>query len=181
MVKSNVFWLVLVLVLSGMLWGMKSDGILPTSGTPTQAARIGTVAPSFVLPRWGGGTYAYTQGAQDKVVMLQFWTSWCETCQLEAPVFVQWHEKYRQSVEIIGVNVRKYDQEEGIASFIQRYRLPYTTVLDVDNALGKIYRVTGYPHTVIIDRLGIVRHAIIGFPGEKYIEAMLRRVIASKE
>ncbi len=91
-----------------------------------------------------------------RVVLLNFWATWCAPCQVEMPRFIEWQSKYEaDGLSIIGVSM---DDDSGpVKSFVQKRGLNYPVVLG-DEKLGLAYGgVLGLPVTYLIDRRGIVR------------------------
>jgi len=111
-----------------------------------------------------------------RVVLLNFWATWCVPCQAEMPRFIEWQSKYQgDGLSIIGVSM---DDDSGpVESFVRKRGLNYPVVLG-DEKLGLAYGgVLGLPVTYLIDRKGIVRAR---YEGETHLTAMesaLRRLL----
>ena len=122
-------------------------------------------APGFALTDLSGQSLTLAQ-FQGKVVLLNFWATWCAPCQVEMPVFAAWQRKYGpQGLEIIGISM---DDEVGPArSLASRLKLNYPVAMG-DERLGARYGgVLGLPLTFLIDRNGIVRARFQGESGSK--------------
>jgi thiol-disulfide isomerase/thioredoxin len=125
-------------------------------------------APGFALTDLSGQSLTLAQ-FQGKVVLLNFWATWCAPCQVEMPVFAAWQRKYGpQGLQIIGISM---DDEVGPArSLAARLKLNYPVAMG-DERLGARYGgVLGLPLTLLIDRNGIVRASFQGETDLKPIE-----------
>ena len=109
-----------------------------------------------------------------KVVLLDFWATWCAPCQVELPRFAAWQTQYgAQGLQVIGISM---DDDAGAArSDYEKLRLNYPVAMG-DAKLGELYGgVLGLPLTFLIDRKGVVRAE---FQGEADLNAMERRMRA---
>lgn len=148
-----------------------------------QTALVGNPAPSFV----GKGLDKDTISLADykgKVVVLDFWATWCGPCVAAMPHIQKLHEKYAdQGLVVIGMNHDRPNDIEKIRKFMKDKGVTFTQFLDHDNAAGAAYQVTGIPTTVIIDRKGVVQAIHVGFaPGtEKTYEDEIQRVLKGED
>jgi thiol-disulfide isomerase/thioredoxin len=117
---------------------------------------VGQPAPAFSLPLRGGSSPLALEQLRGQVVMVNFWASWCEPCRTEFPLLDQIYKKYKSvGFTLVGVNVEPDSkQAEG---FIAKTPASFPIVFDKDSAVSKLYRVSGMPTTVLIDRKGVLR------------------------
>jgi cytochrome c biogenesis protein CcmG/thiol:disulfide interchange protein DsbE len=109
-------------------------------------------APALALPLLNGGR-ASLAGLRGKVVVLNFWASWCQPCQGEAPVLARWQPVLRRSGgTLVGVDV--LDVRSDALSFTRRYHLTYPVLRDDDGSHERSFGVFGYPETLVLDRRG---------------------------
>lgn len=123
---------------------------------------IGKPAPAFELARLGGERTSL-QSLLDKhqVLVLDFWATWCLPCVIGLPILEQTAAKYaEQGVGFYAVNYR--EAEPKVRAFIEKRGFSFPVLLDSDGLVGQAFGVRGIPHTVIIDRQGVVRHVHIG-------------------
>ena len=96
-----------------------------------------------------------------RVVMLNFWASWCPPCRREAPVLAEVYQEYAgQPVEFIGVDI--WDNREGALEFIDRYGVTYPNGIDDKGAILIDYGVTGIPETLFIGCDGVLSKKFVG-------------------
>jgi cytochrome c biogenesis protein CcmG, thiol:disulfide interchange protein DsbE len=111
-----------------------------------------------------------------RVVLLNFWATWCGPCQVEMPWFVQWQDKYKaQGLSVVGVSMD--DDSEPVQSFISKRHLNYPILMG-DEKLGLAYGgVLGLPVTYLIDRQGIIRARYQGETNLDAMETAIRRLL----
>jgi len=115
-----------------------------------------------------------------KVVLLDFWATWCASCQVEMPAFVQWQRNYGpQGLQVLGISM---DDDPALARRLAaKLRLNYPVAMG-DEKLGELYGgVLGLPLTYLIDRHGIVRARFQGDTDLKTIEKQLKALLAEHE
>jgi cytochrome c biogenesis protein CcmG/thiol:disulfide interchange protein DsbE len=107
-----------------------------------------------------GPSDALTQ-AQNRVLVLNFWASWCVSCREEARELELFWQQYKdKDVLVLGVAIQ--DQTESAARFAAEFGKTYLLGLDTSGKISIDYGVTGVPESFIIDRQGIVVHKHVG-------------------
>ena len=111
-----------------------------------------------------------------RVVLLNFWATWCAPCQIEMPRFVVWQEKYKaEGLSIVGVSMD--DEPDTVKAFLNKKKLNYPVVMG-DEKLGLAYGgVLGLPVTYLIDRQGVIRARYQGETGLDGMEATIRQLL----
>ena len=111
-------------------------------------------APKTTLPFFTrNGTFDLA-AYRGKVVVLNFWASWCVDCKLEARTLHDAAAKWGKDVVFVGVDTK--DFASAARSYMRRYDVNYHVVRDVDGSTGDRWGVTGYPETFFVDRRGRV-------------------------
>ena len=132
---------------------------------PTDAAQndiIGKSAPSFTLLDLNGNKVSLSD-FKDKVVILDFWATWCPPCIKEIPHFIELYKEYKnQGFTILGISVDR--QGIGIVkSFNQKYKINYPIVM-ADSQVARAYgNIRSIPTTFVIDPAGKIRRMYVGY------------------
>jgi peroxiredoxin len=147
--------------------GRAVDTILATTVT------IGTIAPDFELIDLDGNRVRLEE-FKGKVVLLNFWATWCLPCKAEMPVLDQQYGKNKSELEVLAVN---FDESPHIVqSFISEMGVSFKVLLDPGGSIQSLYRVVGYPTSYIIDKTGIIKIKHIGIMTERQLDKYLDNV-----
>ena len=135
-------------------------------------------APEFALRDSGGKTITLKE-LRGKVVLLDFWATWCHGCKEEIPWFAEFHRKYAaQGLQVVGVSL----DEEGwkaVRPFLATAKVPYPIVLG-DGPLAKKYRIESMPDAFLIDREGRIAASYTGIVNRENLEANLRSMLSQR-
>jgi cytochrome c biogenesis protein CcmG/thiol:disulfide interchange protein DsbE len=127
-------------------------------GSQNEAAP-GKPAPNFTLGRLDRPGSLQLSALRGKVVVLNFWASWCHPCRQEAPALEAASRQFRDRAVVVGVDVR--DESGAARSFLRKYGLSYPAVHDNRDVTWPKYGLTGLPETFFLDRRGrVVQHVI---------------------
>ena len=141
-------------------------------------ALLAAHAPDFTLKTLDGRTVRL-QDLRGKVVLLNFWATWCAGCRVEMPRFVEQYRKHHaQGLEIVGVSMDDAGND-AIAAFVKAHHVNYTIVRGND-AVAKSYGgVRFLPQTFVIDRKGEIVRTFAGPPEERELEELITRMCCS--
>jgi peroxiredoxin len=140
----------LLVVLAVGITSFLPEGIKP--------AAVGEQTRAFQLPDLQDKLQGLPKG---KVVLLNFWATWCPPCRKEVPSMVELYEKLKdKGFEIVAVSVDR--SRSDVVSFVKEYNMNFTVLHDVDSAVSKQYGVFRYPETFIVDRKGVIRQHLNG-------------------
>lgn len=121
-----------------------------------------TYAPDFTL-RTLEDQEITLSGLKGKVVLLDFWATWCGPCKESIPHLVALHKSHQEEdFELIGMSMDKTGEVEMVRRFVKSMDLPYPIIMTPDE-VARRFKVTGLPTTFLIDREGKVREKIVGF------------------
>lgn len=141
------------------------------------ALEVGDKAPDFTLKNQAGKNMNLTE-QRGKIIVLNFWASWCGPCRTEMPVLQDFHEKYQElGVDVWGVNVEQENQAGH--DFLKEVKVDFPIFFDPTNTLSASYQVEAMPTTVVIDRSGLVRYIFRGYKAgyeKKYAKAIKKLI-----
>jgi DsbE subfamily thiol:disulfide oxidoreductase len=110
-------------------------------------------APDFTLPNLEGKKLAL-KDFRGRLLLLNFWASWCVACREEMPAMERLYQKYRdQGFVILGVNVK--DDKKSALSFVKELKITFPIAFDPAGEVGLLYGASGLPASYLIDAKGI--------------------------
>jgi cytochrome c biogenesis protein CcmG/thiol:disulfide interchange protein DsbE len=135
------------------------------------------VAPSRVLPVLGEQGTMSLADFRGKVVVLNFWASWCTPCQDEAPVLDAAHKRLEKedAGTVLGVTYREASPNS--MKFVREQNVPYPSLRDVEADLAEDYGTHKLPETFVIDREGRIAAIARGQVDSATMDRMLERVL----
>ena len=145
-----------------------STGLTLASQTGNRPT-VGSPAPDFEMtlyPKYRAGLpetmhlsdlRGGTSSSEGKVVVINFWASWCVKCRKEAADLEATYRDYQKNgVAFLGVDY--LDTEAAALRYLAEFDTTYANGVDVQQKIARAYRITGVPETFIVDRQGIIRH-----------------------
>jgi peroxiredoxin len=122
--------------------------------------KVGAPASDFSLPDLNGHTQRLSD-YRGKIVLVNFWATWCKPCTIEMPAMQSGYDKLRaKGLVVLAVN--ELEDTEKVREHIQTYGHTFPVLMDRDNQVANMYGVFGLPVTVFIDEHGVVREYIQG-------------------
>ena len=141
-----------VLLLALLVWKLaKGSG---------KEAEIGKPAPDFTLKRVDAPGKLQLASLRGKVVVLNFWASWCRPCNLEAPALEAATRRWGKRVVVLGVDVNDFPGDA--RKFARKFKLSYPLVHDNHNVTSPKYGLIALPETFFLDRTGKVTGHVPG-------------------
>ena len=133
-------------------------------------------APDFTLPDLEGNSLTLSD-FKGRVIILNFWATWCPPCRREIPDFVELYEKYKdENLLIIGVNLDRGDSR-AVKQFSKNYKINYPVVLGNVNVTQDYGEIRAIPTTFIIDRKGNIKEKYVGYQPRATFEKAVKRLL----
>ena len=178
-----------VVLIGGLVWALPvrrggQDGGHHGSHAPELDAferagvtelKEGHATPPLRLPRLDGGVTALADH-RDKLVIVNFWATWCQPCLIEMPTLEALWQQYRsRGLVVLGVSVDRDAPRPLLDPYVGRLGLTFPVLLDADLKSAQTWRVTGLPATFIVRPGG---HAIgMAFGAREWNSAEMRRLL----
>jgi len=168
-----IIGLVLVMTIVFTAMGFRSPpiiGYIVDDLDPVSKPQINSPAPDFTL-RSLNGENININDLKGKVVIINFWATWCSPCRLEMPVFQNKFDEFSEELLILAVNSQ--DTAEDAQFFMDELNLSFDVLLDTSGEVHKKYQVRGFPTTYVVDNDGIIRKQHVGTITEDQLDEYL--------
>jgi cytochrome c biogenesis protein CcmG/thiol:disulfide interchange protein DsbE len=131
--------------------------------------------PQFTLSSLDGKTVAM-KDLSNKVVVSDFWATWCPPCREEIPHLNRLYSDYKgQGLEIIGISMD--DGPDVVKEFAREFRMEYPLVMGNDELADQFGGVLGLPTTFIVDRKGNIVKKFVGLPSAEALNRIVRELV----
>jgi len=167
-----IAWVVLILLLTVV-------GIALVKAQQGQFG-VGQVAPDFAVTTFDGQQVSL-QDLRGKVVLLNFWASWCIPCAQEAAELEQAWQLYKDRGDVVFLGVAWSDMDTKAIAYLKKYQISFPNAPDMGTRASQAYRITGVPETYIIDRNGVMAYVKFSpFESVAEIQTALDTLLAAK-
>jgi cytochrome c biogenesis protein CcmG/thiol:disulfide interchange protein DsbE len=127
----------------------------------------GDTIPDFSLPLFSGYQYADKSEVKlsdfhGKIVVLNFWASWCKPCEQEAAELQQAWTYYQPSGKVIFLGADYVDTEPEARAYLKKFGITFSNGPDMGTKVSQLFRVGGVPETYFVDRAGVLKFVKIG-------------------
>lgn len=169
---------VLVIVL---IAGVFAAGMV-LSAQPGKRPVPGSPAPDFTMPLYDGYRAGFPETVslsdlRGKVVVLNFWASWCVECVKETDALeAVWRQYKDRGVVVLGVD--HLDTEPAARKYLEGFGVTFPNGIDIQQQVSRAYRITGVPETFFIDQQGIVRRTVIQALNQAELVAEIEMLLA---
>ncbi len=134
-------------------------------------------APDFSITTFSGEPLKLSD-LRGKVVVVNFWASWCGPCRYEAPTLQAVSQQYLDR-GVVFVGIAYTDTERDAKAFLNQYGVTYANGLDIGTRISERYHITGVPETFFIDRKGNIAQFVMAPLDAPSLRSILDRVLAS--
>ncbi|MBP1693546.1 MAG: resA [Chloroflexi bacterium] len=135
--------LIALLVLVGLMLAKRQQGPI----------KVGSPVPDFSLTSFEGQSYKLSD-LKGKVVLVNFWASWCKPCEQEAADLESAWRFYQPGGQVVFLGVDWTDTEPNAKAYLEKFDITYPNGPDLGTRISQAYRTTGVPETYIIDKNG---------------------------
>jgi len=154
-----VIWVFIaaLLVLVGVILNKRQQGTV----------QPGDAIPDFTLPLFSGYEYegkseVKLSDFQGKVVVLNFWASWCKPCEQEAAELEEAWQTYKDSGQVVFLGADYVDTEPEARAYLKKFGISFYNGPDMGTRISQIFRIRGVPETYFIDPNGVLYYVKVG-------------------
>ena len=145
------------------------------SGAAVPAGELGSILPDFKI-RDITGREVSSSAWRGKVVLVDFWASWCQPCKVEMPGYQELQDRYGpRGLIVIGIALDT--NSAAVAGFAKKLGVRYVLVLNSPELQQKFGGILGLPTTMLFDRNGVLRDKVIGFQYKDKAESAVRALL----
>lgn len=169
MKKNSLIMMMFFAILSVMLTGCGVSDSQSSGDTAQVVQKVnysvlseGSDAPDFTADVNDGNTFTLSE-KQGKVVLLNFWATWCGPCVGEMPAFQKLYEEYGDEIEILAVNIA--EDRETVDAFVENCGYTFPIAYDEGGQISIKYPSEGIPYTLVIGKDGKVSAIFLGAAG----------------
>ena len=146
----------------------------PVAAQDEEGIAVGAVAPAVIVPDLAGQPVDLARWLGRKPVLIEFWATWCTSCQAMMPRVAAMKSRYGDAVEFLGINVTVSETRAGVGAYVREHGVPFVTLYDADGVAARAYNPPATSYIVIVDREGKVAYTGVG--GTQNLEPALRQV-----
>jgi cytochrome c biogenesis protein CcmG, thiol:disulfide interchange protein DsbE len=168
--RFTLFSILLLLLAAGWIWITRVPSGRAALGD-SSAPRPGFKAPEFSLDSSSGERITLSE-QKARVILVNFWTSWCPPCRAEMPAIQRVYQDYQDDgLVVLGINATDQDDIAAVKSFVGENQLSFPILFDRDGEASRQYNLHSLPTSYFIDQDGIIQDVVVGGP---MAEALLR-------
>ncbi len=112
-------------------------------------------APSFSMPDINTGEVVSLDSLRGRIIVLNFWASWCKPCQEEVQELNRFYDEVKDSVYVLGINV--WDTRSKALQFMKEHSIRFPVLHSKNSPITVDYGINGVPETIVIDSSGVIR------------------------
>jgi cytochrome c biogenesis protein CcmG/thiol:disulfide interchange protein DsbE len=150
---KNHFPLAVALIAGVVLVGLIILLAIQTKNAKQDTLEIGSNIPDFSVTTFSGETYQKSQ-LQGKIILLNFWSSWCASCDEEGAALEEVWQEVKDGGEIVFLGVNYVDTEKDSLAFLEKYGITFPNGPDMGSRISRLFKVDAVPESYIIGRDG---------------------------
>ncbi|WP_342562271.1 redoxin domain-containing protein [Paenibacillus sp. FSL R7-0345] len=154
-VRKSTTWLVVVAAMAAIVWVYLQH----SNKAPAERIATGAPAPAFEATSLTGGKVNLAD-YKGKVVLLNFWATWCKPCMQEMPLLNEIHKSSDMQIETLFVNVG--ESKGTVSEYMEEQQFSFPVVIDATGKISALYGVTALPSTYIINTKGEIQKVVFG-------------------
>lgn len=169
------FMIVILVLVVGLLGVLGLQLINANQSQPNRGA-----APDFTLELFeemGGGQFTLSEN-RGKVIVINFWASWCGPCRVEAPALQQVWEAYESRGDVLIVGVDYVDNTNDALGYINEFGITYPNGPDLGTRISDAYRIQGVPETFVVGKDGNIFQFIYAGVSARDLANIIDRALA---
>jgi len=164
--KRGVPLWVQVLVWAGLI-GLLGLVALGLNRSQQGTVQVGDKAPDFTLTNFSGYEYdgasqVKLSGLKDKIVVVNFWASWCKPCEQEAADLEAAWREYQPDGKVVFLGVDYVDTEPEARGYLEQFGITFPNGADLGTRISQAFRIKGVPETYIVDGNGVIQYIQVG-------------------
>ena len=158
--------------------GRTQSGMIAGQGAnqtePPPLPQIGHPAPHFVLSDIDGNSVRL-DSFRGKVVLINFWATWCPFCVFEMPDMERMFKIFSGDLIVLAINTG--ESRSKVRRFVEENEISYPVLLDTEGEVTQAYRIRGMPTSYYVDRNGIIRQIRVGYHTLSDMEEIIRSIL----
>ena len=166
-------WVAVISLLALLGWGLvNTNATRPEAGQEAPALDV----EFFDGYEWETRTTADLSDMRGKVVVLNFWASWCVECRLEADLIEDTWRNY-EGQDVVFLGVAYADVEPNSIAYLDEFDITYPNAPDLGTDISDDYEITGVPETFFIDKEGTIQHVQIGPLNQQTMDGVIQQLL----
>ncbi len=170
---------VIILFFTITVVGCQKESEAKVNSTPENQTTLqdnGNKAPDFTLSSVNGEDVSLSD-YKGKVVIVDFWATWCPPCRKGIPDLISLQNEYKDKVKVIGISLDRENTKDGVPGFVDRMGINYPVVYFNDKVIIDFGGVNAIPTTFIIDQKGNIVKKMVGLYPKSEYESQIKELI----
>lgn len=153
--RKSIAWLVIIAAVAAIVWVYLQH----SSKAPAHKIAAGTPGPAFEATSLTGNKVSLAD-YKGKVVLLNFWATWCKPCMQEMPLLNKMHKSSDIQIETLFINVG--ESKGTVSEYMKEQQFSFPVVIDATGKISALYGVTALPSTFILNTKGEIAKVVFG-------------------